>query len=162
MSFYVQNHPSRPKIDPLCQFQHFPSRGRFFHFQNFLDLSMRKEQHQPPSWSILLNVFAEHVLRIKLKVTKFRHHRIRGFWMAAANLQGNPGPVSLPPPPAWSDKFKKRCQPTRLFLLVYMAVMWNSYRCQHMYKFTYSAHKQTLRLTVFTSVEQWRTFSETI
>ena len=31
LSFYVQNHSCRPKIDPLpCQFQQFPSEGKFF------------------------------------------------------------------------------------------------------------------------------------
>ena len=30
MSFYVQDRSSRPKIDPPCQFQQFPSRGNFF------------------------------------------------------------------------------------------------------------------------------------
>ena len=29
---------------PPCQFQQFPSRGKFFHFVNFWDISMRKEQ----------------------------------------------------------------------------------------------------------------------
>ena len=48
-SFYVQNRSSRPKIDPPpCQFQQFSSRGKFFHFQNFWDVSMTKEQQQPP------------------------------------------------------------------------------------------------------------------
>ena len=41
MSFYVQNR-SRLKIDPLCQFQQFPSRRKCFHFLNFLDVSMTK------------------------------------------------------------------------------------------------------------------------
>ena len=47
-SFYVQNRSSRPKIDPPCQFKQFSSRGKFFHFQNFWDVSMTKEQQQPP------------------------------------------------------------------------------------------------------------------
>ena len=47
-SFYVQNRSSRLKIDPPCQFQQFLSRGKFFHFQNFWDVSMTKEQQQPP------------------------------------------------------------------------------------------------------------------
>ena len=47
-SFYVQNRSSRPKIDPPCQFQQFSSRGKFFHFQNFWDVSMMKEHQQPP------------------------------------------------------------------------------------------------------------------
>ena len=47
-SFYVQNCSSRPKIDPSCQFQQFSSTGKFFHFQNFWDVSMRKEWQHPP------------------------------------------------------------------------------------------------------------------
>ena len=47
MSFYVQNRPSRSKIDPPCQFQQFPGKGKFFHFVNFWDVSIRKEQQQP-------------------------------------------------------------------------------------------------------------------
>ena len=47
-SFYVQNRSSRPKIDPPCKFQQFSSRGKFFHFQNFWDVLMMKEQQQPP------------------------------------------------------------------------------------------------------------------
>ena len=48
MSFYVQNRSSRPKIDPPCQFQQFSNIGKIFHFQNFWDVSMTKEQQQPP------------------------------------------------------------------------------------------------------------------
>ena len=48
MSFYVQNRSSRPKIETPCQFQQFSKRGKFFHFQNFGDVSMTKEQQQPP------------------------------------------------------------------------------------------------------------------
>ena len=48
LSFYVQNRSSRPKIDPPSQFQQFSSIGKIFHFQNFWDVSMRKEQQQHP------------------------------------------------------------------------------------------------------------------
>ena len=38
-----------PKSTPLpSQFQQFSSGGKFFHFVNFWDVSMRKEQQQPP------------------------------------------------------------------------------------------------------------------
>ena len=48
--FYVQNRSSRPKIDPppSGQFQQFPSRGKLCDFVNFWDVSIRKEQQQPP------------------------------------------------------------------------------------------------------------------
>ena len=45
ISIYVQIRSFRLKIDPPCQFS---SREKFFHFQNFWDASMRKEQQQPP------------------------------------------------------------------------------------------------------------------
>ena len=31
-----------------CQFQQFPSRGKLFEFQNFLDVSMRKSSSNQP------------------------------------------------------------------------------------------------------------------
>ena len=47
-----QNFPRKKgtshEIDPPCQFQQFSSIGKIFHFQNFWDVSMRKEQQQPP------------------------------------------------------------------------------------------------------------------
>ena len=54
LMFYVQNRSSRPKIEPPCQFQQFSSTGKYFHFQNFWDVSMRKDQQQPPECSILI------------------------------------------------------------------------------------------------------------
>ena len=50
MSFCVQNRSFRPKIDPLVNFSHFQVK-KIFHFQNVLDVSMGKEQQQPP-WLI--------------------------------------------------------------------------------------------------------------
>ena len=41
---FMQNRSSRPEIKPSCQFQKFSSRGKFFHFIIFCDISMRKEQ----------------------------------------------------------------------------------------------------------------------
>ena len=43
-----------PKLT-LMSFQQFPSRGKFFHFVNFWDALMRKEQQQPPDRSTLSN-----------------------------------------------------------------------------------------------------------
>ena len=58
-----------PKLTPLpppslCQFQQFPSRGQFFHFVNFWDLLMRKEQQQPPRLINFAKIWSEHVLKI--------------------------------------------------------------------------------------------------
>ena len=86
MSFYVQIRSSWPKIDHPCKFQQFPRREKFFHFVNFRDVSMRKEQQQPPWLINFAKIWSEHVLKIKTKVTKFGHHRIRGFWLAAVSL----------------------------------------------------------------------------
>ena len=66
-SFYVQNRSSRPKIDPPCQFQQFLSRGKFFHFQNFWDVLMTKEQQQPPWLINFAKIWSECALRIKTK-----------------------------------------------------------------------------------------------
>ena len=63
MNVYVQNRSLWLKIDLRCEFQQFPSRGNFFHFQNLLDVSMRKEQQQPP-WFISL---AKNFVRTRLK-----------------------------------------------------------------------------------------------
>ena len=60
MSFYVQNRSSRLKIDPHVNFSNFQAEENFFHFQNFLDISTRKEQQEPPDWSILLK-FGQNV-----------------------------------------------------------------------------------------------------
>ena len=61
----VQNRSYRPKVDP-CQFQQFQAQ-EFFHFVNFWDVSMRKEQQQP-LWLInFAKIWSERVLRIKTK-----------------------------------------------------------------------------------------------
>ena len=67
MSFYVQNRSSRPKIDPPCQFEQFSSIGKIFHFQNFWDVSMRKEQQQPPWLTNFTKMWPKGVSRIKIK-----------------------------------------------------------------------------------------------
>ena len=67
MSFYVQNRSSRPKIDPPCQFQQFPSIGKIFHFQNFWEVLMRKEQQQPPGLTNFAKIWPKGVLEIKTK-----------------------------------------------------------------------------------------------
>ena len=67
MSFYVQNRSSRPKIDPPCQFQQFSSIGKIFQFQNFWDVSMRKEQQQPPWLTNFAKMWPKGVSRIKTK-----------------------------------------------------------------------------------------------
>ena len=67
LGFYVQIRSSWPKIDPSCQFQQFSYRGKFFHFPNFWDVSMRKEQQQPP-WQInFAKIWSECALKIKTK-----------------------------------------------------------------------------------------------
>ena len=57
---------SDPKLTP-CQFQRFPRRRNCFHFQNFRDVPMRKEQQSPP-WSVnLAKIWSKHVLRTETK-----------------------------------------------------------------------------------------------
>ena len=67
MSFFVHNRSSRHKIDPHVNLSNFQGKGKFFHFQNFLDVSMRKEQQQPPfEWQ--LRIWSSGPDRVK-------HHR---------------------------------------------------------------------------------------
>ena len=47
ITFYVQNHSSRPKIDLHVNFINFQAEENYFYFQNFWDVLMRKEQQQP-------------------------------------------------------------------------------------------------------------------
>ena len=47
-SFYVQNRSSRPKIDPTMSISTIFKQRKIFHFKNFWDVSMTKEQQQPP------------------------------------------------------------------------------------------------------------------
>ena len=47
-SFYVQNRSSRSKIDPPMSISTTFKQRKIFHFQNFWDVSMTKEQQQPP------------------------------------------------------------------------------------------------------------------
>ena len=68
-TFYVfptQNCPPPPP----SQVQQVSSRGNFLHFQNFGDVSMRKEQQQSPGFINPANIWSEHELRIKTKIHK--------------------------------------------------------------------------------------------
>ena len=60
---------------PPCQFQKFSSRGKFFHFQNFWDVSMTKEQQQPPWLINFAKIWSECALRIKTK-----SHQVSASW----------------------------------------------------------------------------------
>ena len=67
MSFLVQNRSFRPKIDPPpCQFQQFQAEN-FFHFQNFWDVSIRKEQQQPPDRFNFAKIWSNCALTIETK-----------------------------------------------------------------------------------------------
>ena len=67
-----------PKLIPHVNFSNFQEEEKF-HFQNFWDVSMRKEQQQPPGSTNFAKIWPKGVLRIKTEVAKFEHHRIRGF-----------------------------------------------------------------------------------
>ena len=43
-----------PKLTSHVDFSNFQAEEYFSNFQNFLYVSMRKEQQQPPDWSSLL------------------------------------------------------------------------------------------------------------
>ena len=82
-----------PKLTPPCQFQQFSSRGKFFHFQNSWDITMRKEQHQP-SW--LINFSEQSWTCFKDKNWKSQALGKR-FLNGSCEL-GHPG-LWTPPPP---------------------------------------------------------------
>ena len=81
MSFYVQIRSFRPKIDPYVNLSNFQAE-EIFHFQNFWDVSMRKEQQEPHQLTNFAKIWPEHVLKIKQKVAMFGHRRV----MAALNM----------------------------------------------------------------------------
>ena len=102
MSFYVQNRSSRPKIDPSCQFQEFSSIGKIFHFQNFWDVSMRKEQQQPPWLTNFAKMWPKGVSRIKTKSHQVWASLDKRFLIGSCEF-GHPG---LWTPPPWPDRVK--------------------------------------------------------
>ena len=100
MSFYVQNRCSRPKLTPMSISAIFKQKKNFSFSKFFRCLDEKRAAAPPPPPPWLINfdkICSEHVLRIKLKVTKFGHHRIRGFWLAAVTLVIR---VSEPHPPS--------------------------------------------------------------
>ena len=95
-----------PKLTgPPCQFQQFPSRGKLFHFVNFWDLSMRKEQQQPPWLINFAKIWSEHVLKIKTKNHKVWASYSERFLIGSCefNLVIR---ASEPPPPPRPDRVK--------------------------------------------------------
>ena len=92
MNFYVQNRSSRPKIEPPCQFQQFWCMGKIFHFQNFWDASMRKEQQQPPWLTNFAKMWPKGVSRIKTKSHQVWASQDKRFLIGSCE-------ASEPPPP---------------------------------------------------------------
>ena len=90
MSFYVQNRSSGPKIDPPCQFQQFSSRGKFFHFVNVWDVSIRKNQQQRPWLTNFAKIWSEHFSEIKTKSHKVWASWSRRFLIGNCEF-GHPG-----------------------------------------------------------------------
>ena len=64
----------------------FKQRKFFLIFKIFETFRWEKSSSNLPDWLILLRFGQNISQRQKLQVTKFGHHRIRGFWMAAVNL----------------------------------------------------------------------------
>ena len=98
MSLYVQNRSSRPKIDPSCQFQQFSSTGKISHFQNFWDVSMRKEQQQPPWLTNFAKMWPNSVSRIKTKSHQVWASLDKRFLIGSCEF-GHPGLWAPPPGP---------------------------------------------------------------
>ena len=92
---------------------------KIFHFQNFWDVSMVKQQQQP-FWLInFAKIWLERVLRINLKVAKFWHHRVRGSWLTAVSLvirasEKPPGPDRVNP--SWSKGAGGTSRPPKVWL----------------------------------------------
>ena len=97
MSFYVQNRSSRPKIDPPCQFQQFSNIGKIFHFQNFWDVSMRKEQQQPPWLTNFAKMWPKGVSRIKTRSHQVWASLDKRFLIGSCEF-GHPAPEPPPGP----------------------------------------------------------------
>ena len=114
--FLTQNCPP-----PHVNFSNFQVE-EFFHFVNFWNVSMRKEQQQPPWLINFVKIWSEHVLKIKTKITKFGNHRVRGFWLAAASLV-----IRASEPPPGPDRVKaSHFQPV---LIEFTELIWfNSIR----------------------------------
>ena len=85
-----------PKLTPHVNFNNFQAEENFFIFKIFGTSRWRKSSSNTPDWSILLKFGQNVPQRQKLEVTKFRHHRVRGFWLSAVSLVIRP--LSLPPP----------------------------------------------------------------
>ena len=114
MSFYVQNRSSRSKIDPHVNFSNFQAWEKIFIFKIFGTSRWEKSSSNPPGWPILLKCGQKVSQGWKLKVTKFRHHRIRGLWLAAVSLAIR---ASEPPPPG-PDRVKRCRANTKWTLLI--------------------------------------------
>ena len=56
-----------PKLTPHVNFNNVQAEENFVHFQNFGDVSMTKEQPQPPWLINFAKIWSECALRIKTK-----------------------------------------------------------------------------------------------
>ena len=65
------------KLTP-CQFSDFQAE-KHFSFSKFLGRLDEKRAAATPLIDQFAKIWSEHVLKIKLKVTKFGHRRVRGF-----------------------------------------------------------------------------------
>ena len=90
-----------PERQIVCTDETWLNSGhRVLKISKFWDVSMRKEQQQPPWLINFAKIWSEHVLKIKTKVTKFEHHhRVRGFWLAVVSLVILASEPPPPPPP---------------------------------------------------------------
>ena len=76
---------------------------KIFHFQHFLDISMTKEQQQPPWLINFAKTYSERVLQIQNTSYKVRASLIEWFLNGSSEF-GYPGPLTHLPQP---DKVKK-------------------------------------------------------
>ena len=90
--FSTQNWP------PLSISAIFKQR-KIFHFQNFWNVSMRKERRQPPWLINFAKIWPERVLRIKTKSDQVWASESKRFLIGSCEF-GHPG-LWAPPPRAW-------------------------------------------------------------
>ena len=96
ISFYVQNRSSRPRVDPCppMSISAISKQRKIFHFVNFWDVSMRKEQQQPLGLINFAKVWSEHILKINTESHKVWASQNKRFLIGSCEF-GHPGLIGL-------------------------------------------------------------------
>ena len=78
-----------PKLSPHVNFSNLEAE-EIFHFQNFWDVSMRKEQQQPSCYITFAKIWSERVLKIKTKSNQVWATKGKRFLIGSCEF-GHPG-----------------------------------------------------------------------